>query len=467
MAAILENYCKTLSGKTVAVLGAGVSNKPLIALLLKAGLPITVRDKGSRESFDPALLRDWEAQGAVLRLGEGYLEDLTEEVIFRSPGIMPHTHQLAAAVAAGSVLTSEMEAFMALCPCPIIAVTGSDGKTTTTTIIAELLKAAGRKTWVGGNIGTPLLDKVDQMTPTDRVVLELSSFQLMTMTRSPHVAVVTNLAPNHLDKHTDMAEYVSAKRNILAWQSPDDRVVHNADHAVTAAYAPDAPGQVTWFSRRTEPEGEAVFFRDGAIWARGEAGEEKVLDRSDILLPGDHNVENYMAAIAAVGDQVPREVLRTFAKTFGGVEHRIELCGQIGGVRYYNDSIASSPSRTIAGLRSFSEKVILIAGGYDKHIPFDVLGPEVVEHVKALYLTGDTAQKIRQAVESAPGYDPKVLPIVETADLAGAVDGAYAIAQAGDVVLMSPACASFDRYKNFAQRGRAFKALVAELKDRK
>lgn len=467
MAAILENYCKTLVGKTVAVLGAGVSNKPLIALLLKAGLPITVRDKGPRESFDAALLQAWEAQGAALRLGEDYLEDLTEEIIFRSPGIMPHTPQLAAAAAAGSVLTSEMEAFMALCPCPIIAVTGSDGKTTTTTIIAELLKAAGRRTWVGGNIGTPLLDKVDQISPADWVVLELSSFQLMTMTRSPHVAVVTNLAPNHLDKHTDMDEYVAAKRNILAWQGPEDCVVLNWDNDVTRSFAPDAPGRVTWFSRRTEPEGKAVFLRDGAIWAKTEAGEEKVLDREDILLPGDHNVENYMAAIAAVGEQVPREVLRTFARTFGGVEHRIELCGQINGVRYYNDSIASSPSRTIAGLRSFSQRVILIAGGYDKHIPFDVLGPEVVAHVKVLYLTGDTAQKIRRAVEAAPGYDSETLPIVETADLAGAVEGAYAVAQAGDVVLMSPACASFDRYKNFAQRGRAFKALVAELKDRK
>lgn len=467
MAAILENYCKTLVGKTVAVLGAGVSNKPLIALLLKAGLPITVRDKGPRESFDAALLQAWEAQGAALRLGEDYLEDLTEEIIFRSPGIMPHTPQLAAAAAAGSVLTSEMEAFMALCPCPIIAVTGSDGKTTTTTIIAELLKAAGRRTWVGGNIGTPLLDKVDQISPADWVVLELSSFQLMTMTRSPHVAVVTNLAPNHLDKHTDMDEYVAAKRNILAWQGPEDCVVLNWDNDVTRSFAPDAPGRVTWFSRRTEPEGKAVFLRDGAIWAKTEAGEEKVLDREDILLPGDHNVENYMAAIAAVGEQVPREVLRTFARTFGGVEHRIELCGQINGVRYYNDSIASSPSRTIAGLRSFSQRVILIAGGYDKHIPFDVLGPEVVAHVKVLYLTGDTAQKIRRAVEAAPGYDSETLPIVETADLAGAVEGAYAVAQAGDVVLMSPACASFDRYKNFVQRGRAFKALVAELKDRK
>ncbi len=466
MAVNMEDYYESLRGKSIAVLGAGVSNKPLIALLLAAGLDVTVRDKSGREGFDPALLAGWEAQGAKLRLGEDYLEGLTEDVIFRSPGIMPHTPELAAAVANGSVLTSEMEAFFALCPCPILAVTGSDGKTTTTTIIAELLKAAGYKTWVGGNIGTPLLDKVGEMTAQDRVVLELSSFQLMTMTRSPHVAVVTNLAPNHLDKHTDMDEYVAAKRNILAWQSPEDRVVLNADNPLTAAFAPQAPGQVTWFSFRGEPQGEAVFLRDGAIWRKDGGGTRKVLDRADILLPGDHNVENYMAAIAAVGDQVDPAGIVSFARSFGGVEHRIELCGEIRGVRWYNDSIGTSPSRTIAGLRSFAQKVILIAGGYDKHIPFDALGPEIVSHVKALYLTGDTAQKIRQVVEAAPGYDPAALPIVETADLAGAVEGAYAAAQPGDVVILSPACAAFDRYKNFMERGRVFKALVAELKNR-
>ena len=467
MADRLERYFETLRGKTIAVLGAGVSNKPLLSLLLQAGLDVTIRDKGSRESFAPELVERWEAQGAKLQLGEDYLEGLQEDVIFRSPGIMPHTPQLAAAVKGGSVLTSEMETFLSLCPCPVIAVTGSDGKTTTTTITAELLKAAGYRVWVGGNIGTPLLDKVDQMEPTDRVVLELSSFQLMTMDQSPHVAIVTNVAPNHLDKHTDMDEYVAAKENIFLHQTGADRVVLNLDNEITRSFAPKAPGAVSWFSFHAEPEGEGAFLRDNTIWWKDGAGARPILARKDILLPGDHNVENYMAAIAAVLDQVSGEVITQFAKTFGGVEHRIELCGEIRGVRYYNDSIASSPSRTIAGLRSFPEKVLLIAGGYDKHIPFDVLGPEVVEHVKRLYLTGDTAGKIRAAVEAAAGYDPKALPIEETADLAGAVERAWTAAQPGDVVLMSPACASFDRYKNFAERGLAFKALVEQLKDRK
>ncbi len=462
----LEKLCDALRDKSVAVLGAGVSNKPLIHLLLEGGVPVTVRDKGAEDSFPPELLAYWRKKGAALVLGEGYLDGLHEDVIFRSPGIMPHTPQVADAVAGGSALTSEMEVFMALCPCPIVAVTGSDGKTTTTTIIAGLLKAAGYEVYTGGNIGTPLLDKVDGMEPTDKMVLELSSFQLMTMSQSPHVAVVTNVAPNHLDKHTDMAEYVNAKKRIFLYQSAPDRVILNADNDLTRAFAQEARGAVTWFSRQGEPEGDAVFLRDGVIWKRDDTGERRILFQKDILLPGDHNVENYMAAIAAVGDWVSAEVIQGYAKTFGGVEHRIELVREVNGVRYYNDSIASSPTRTIAGLRAFDKRVILIAGGYDKHIPFDVLGPEVVAHVKELFLTGDTAAKIRRAVEEAPGYDAKALPIRETADLQEAVRLAYETARPGDVVLMSPACASFDRFRNFMERGDAFKTLVNELKER-
>lgn len=461
MSGVLAQYCETLKGKTVAVLGAGVSNKPLIELLLAHGVPVTVRDRSGAEKFPPDLLAAWTAGGAALRLGEDYLEDLTEKVIFRSPGIMPHTPELARAVRNGSVLTSEMEAFFEVCPCPILAVTGSDGKTTTTTIIAGLLKAAGYKTWLGGNIGTPLLDKAEEMTPRDRVVLELSSFQLMTMPRSAQTAVVTNVAPNHLDKHTDMDEYVAAKENVFAHQENGGKVVLNWDNAITRGFSQKAVGKVVFFSRREVLE-DGVCVRDGAIWRKG----VRVLDLSGITVPGAHNVENFMAAIAATEGLVEDETIRRFAKEFTGVEHRIELVRELGKVRYYNDSIASSPSRTIAGLRSFDRKVILIAGGYDKHIPFDVLGPEAVEHVKRLYLTGDTAQKIRLAVEQAAGFDPRTLPIVETADLKEAVEAAYRAAEPGDVVLMSPACASFDRYKNFMERGEAFKAIVAALPER-
>ena len=351
-----------------------------------------------------------------------------------------------------------MEAFLELCPCRIIAVTGSDGKTTTTTIIAGLLKAAGYRTFVGGNIGHPLLCQVDDIRPDDMVVLELSSFQLMTVRQSPGIAVVTNLAPNHLDVHKDMDEYVEAKRNIFAYQDACDRLVLNADNDLTAGFAKQARGSVTLFSRKKPVEG-GVYLREKTVMCGG----RPVLTADDILLPGLHNLENYMAAIAAVDGLVPNEVIRDFARVFGGVEHRIELVRELDGVRYYNDSIASSPSRTIAGLRSFDQRVILIAGGYDKHIPYDALGPEIVRSVKALVLTGDTAEKIKAAALAAPGYEEGRLEIFDCADLKQAVERARELAMPGDVVLLSPASASFDRFKNFEERGKAFKDYVNAL----
>jgi len=458
-----RDYLADLKGKSVAVIGIGVSNTPLIKLLLRAGICVTACDKRQPEDFG-GLIEDLEALGAKVCLGADYLDHLTGcDVIFRTPGMRPDLPQLTAAVERGSTLTSEMEVFFQVCPCPIIAVTGSDGKTTTTTIIAELLKAAGKTVHLGGNIGKPLLPEVGEMRPTDLAVVELSSFQLMTMDLSPHIAVVTNLAPNHLDVHKSMEEYISAKENIYAHQGPGDRVILNADNEITRSFASKAKGAVTLFSRREEPEGDAVFFRDGAIWLKDGGGERRLLSRKEILLPGDHNVENYMAAIAAVRDFVPGETIRAFAARFSGVEHRIELVRTLNGVRYYNDSIASSPTRTIAGLKCFPEKVILIAGGYDKHIPFDVLGPAVTEHVKRLILTGDTAAKIRAAVEQAPDYAPGTPVIEEHSDFKAAVLAAHKAAEPGDVVILSPACASFDKFRNFMERGNTFKKIVQEL----
>ena len=387
------------------------------------------------------------------------MDGLTQDVIFRTPGLRPDVPQLLAAQRQGSTLTSEMEVFFQVCPCHMIAVTGSDGKTTTTTIIAELLKAAGRTVHVGGNIGQPLLCQADDMEPEDWAVLELSSFQLMTMDRSPHIAVVTNLAPNHLDVHKDMAEYVAAKENIFRYQRPDDIAVFNQDNDITRQQALRAVGAVRLFSRRSEPE-EGVFLRGEDILCRHNGQERRIMTTADIRLPGVHNVENYMAAIAAVEGLVPDGIIRDFARTFNGVEHRIELVRTYHGVRYYNDSIASSPSRTIAGLRSFPEQVILIAGGYDKHIPFEVLGPEIVNHVKLLVLCGATAGKIRAAVEQAPGYRPGHPEILEVTPFQRAVEAARDRAQPGDVVTLSPACAAFDQFKNFMERGKTFKAIV-------
>ena len=454
----LREYVDSLRNKTVAVLGIGVSNTPLVRLLLQNGVSVAVCDKRTRQQMG-ALADELERGGCTLRLGPDYLEGLHEDVIFRTPGLRPDMPQIAAAVSGGSVLTSEMEAFFQVCPCPIIAVTGSDGKTTTTTIIAELLKAAGHTVWLGGNIGHPLLCDADRMQSHDFAVLVLSSFQLMTMERSPHIAVVTNLAPNHLDMHRDMAEYVAAKENIFRHQRAGDIAVFNADNAITAEQAGRAVGRSRLFSRQG-PIADGVFLRGEDIVCRSTAGERVIMTAADIKIPGAHNVENYMAAIAAVDGLVPDEVIRDFARRFGGVEHRIELVRTYKGVRYYNDSIASSPSRTIAGLRSFPEKVILLAGGYDKHIPFDVLGPEVTAHVKLLVLCGATAGKIRAAVEAAPDYRPGHPEILEVSSFRTAVETARDRAVSGDVVTLSPACAAFDQFPNFAVRGKTFKEIV-------
>lgn len=455
-----EEYLKGLQDQTVAVIGIGVSNQPLIQLLLSRNISVTACDKKSREVLGP-LVEELEKGGCRLRLGEDYLQGLDQDVIFRTPGMRPDLPELTAAVERGSLLTSEMEVFFEVCPCTKIAVTGSDGKTTTTTIIAELLRAAGKTVHLGGNIGHPLLAETGGMEPEDIAVLELSSFQLMTMTHSPHIAVVTNLAPNHLDVHRDFAEYISAKENIFTHQKAEDIAVFNADNDITLEESGRVPGRARLFSRQRELE-DGVFLRDSAIVCRRGGVEREVLRLSGIKLPGVHNVENYMAAIAAVDGLVPDEIIRKFAAEFGGVEHRIELVRELNGVRYYNDSIASSPSRTIAGLRSFDQKIILIAGGKDKGIPYDALGPEVNEHVKLLILCGATAEVIRRAVERAENY--RELEIAEVSDYQEAVSLAQSRAKEGDVVMLSPASTSFDRFANFMERGRVFKEIVNALK---
>ena len=447
-----DAYFHSLKGKKIAVLGLGVSNRPLVRLLLEYGCDVTGCDRTPREKLDGELL-ELETLGCKLSLGDGYLEGLQADIVFRTPGMHPNIPALKALRAAGAQVTSEMDVFFHVCPCTILAVTGSDGKTTTTTLISEILKASGKTVWLGGNIGTPLLPLCRQMKETDFAVVELSSFQLMDMTHSPRVAVITNLAPNHLDVHKDMDEYVEAKKNIYRFQK-EGRLILNADNAITDALAGNA--ETVKFSRRGMAH---VSVREGVICR----GDTPVLDTKDILLPGVHNIENYMAAIAAVEGLADDESIRSVAKNFGGVEHRIELVRVKEGVRFYNDSIASSPSRTIAGLNSFPEKVLLIAGGYDKQIPFDVLGCYICRSVKTLFLNGATADKIRAAVENCPDYHPGHPEIVDCGDFTTAVRKATAEAKAGDVVLMSPACAAFDQFKNFAERGKYFKQLVKEL----
>lgn len=459
----LHEYLESIKGKTAAVIGLGVSNRPLVELLTKNGVRVLACDKKERAALGE-MAAHFEALGAELRLGADYLKELRADLIFRTPGMRPDVPELLEAKACGAHITSEMEAFFNVCSCPIIGITGSDGKTTTASITAELLRAEGRRVWLGGNIGRPLLADAGEMRAEDIAVLELSSFQLMEMPHSPHTAVLTNLAPNHLDVHHGMAEYVAAKENIFLHQQVGDTAIFNADNELTLTLSKKASGRVRLFSRTREVS-DGAFVRDGAIWLRSGGEDRKVLSLADVRLPGLHNVENYMAALLAVDGLVRAETAQQVAREFAGVEHRIEFVRELHGVRYYNDSIASSPTRTIAGLRAFPHKVLLIAGGYDKHIPFTPLAPEVVEHVKTLLLCGATADAIERAVVESEAYQtaserPK---IVRCDSLREAVEAAYFHAEAGDIVTLSPACAAFDQFANFMERGKAYKALVMAL----
>jgi UDP-N-acetylmuramoylalanine--D-glutamate ligase len=457
----LDEYVSGMRNKRVAVIGIGISNKPLIELLLRGGCDITICDKRPREAFGEEL-GEFEALGAKPRLGETYLDGLDFDVIFRTPGMHPDIPALREAKAKGAVVTTEMEAFFALCPCRTICVTGSDGKTTTTTITAKLLEAEGYTVHLGGNIGRPLLADVPKISPDDFAVLELSSFQLHSMYCHPGTAVITNVSPNHLDVHPSFEDYVDAKRMIYLNQEKCDRLVLNADDKLSADFAADAKSDVLYFGRRNSVS-DGFFLRGGTIYRAVGGAAEAFLYESDIMIPGAHNRENYMAAFAATDGLVSRETCRSVARSFAGVPHRLEVIRTVNGVTFCNDSIASSPTRTIAGLRSFDRKTILIAGGYDKKIPFGELGSEIAKSVKALFLTGHTAEKIRDAVTKAPEYDPASLPVTVTEGFKEAVIAAYRMAKEGDIVLLSPACASFDKFLNFEQRGDTFREIVNRL----
>ncbi|MCL2045525.1 MAG: UDP-N-acetylmuramoyl-L-alanine--D-glutamate ligase [Oscillospiraceae bacterium] len=455
-----REYLDSLKDKRVAVIGAGISNTPLIEALLSSGIDTTICDRQNRVEMGEKA-DGFEELGGKLRLGEDYLKNLDADVIFRTPGLMPWNDALREAVSRGALLTSEMEVFFELCPCKIIAVTGSDGKTTTTTIISEMLKKEGKNVHLGGNIGNPLLCEADHMEKDDIVVLELSSFQLISMKKSPDIAVITNISPNHLDVHRDYEEYIEAKKCIFINQSNSGRVVLNYDNDITRSFANTALGDVLFFSR-FEKAIDGFYVDDGVIYESIDNNSDALMSCGDVLLPGVHNIENYMAAFAAVRGLVEYETMIEIARTFGGVPHRIELVRQLRGVRYYNDSIASSPSRTIAGLRAFNQKVILIAGGKDKGIEFEELGKEIIKHVKTLVLTGLTAETIKNAIiDSSEFIDTPTIIMKE--DFDEAVQAASLAASDGDVVILSPACTSFDRFKNFEERGDTFKNIVKGL----
>ncbi|MBQ8588104.1 MAG: UDP-N-acetylmuramoyl-L-alanine--D-glutamate ligase [Clostridia bacterium] len=461
--ASIEAFKRALIGKKVAVLGLGVSNLPAIDFLSGCGAVITACDSSPKDKFPPEVIDKLKKACDNCFFGEDYLEHLEgQDIILKSPGINPSLSQIVRAKESGTVITSEMEIFMSLCPCRMIAVTGSDGKTTTTTLIYKILCEEGYRCHVGGNIGTPLLNRLDEIYPDDIVVLELSSFQLMNMSVSPHVAVITNITPNHLDYHRDMSEYVDAKARIFAHQDEKGRLIVNKDNAITASFAGKQKGKVELFSRKyTDCE---VCLRDGYLWCKG----NKIVAASDIRIKGVHNVENYLAAIAATYDLVDPESIQKVAKSFGGVEHRMEFVRSLDGVSFYNDSIGSSPTRTIAGLTAHEGDIVLIAGGKDKNLDYDELGRVIKDRVRVLVLIGATSDKIEASVRKAFG-DSTPLPIVHQETYENAVKGAFALARGikrddnSVSVILSPASTSFDMFKNFEHRGNVYKEIVNSL----
>ena len=452
-------YIDSLKNKRIAVIGAGVSNQPLIALLCEHGCNVTVCDMRSAGDMGE-LAGKLTEQGAKLQLGSEYLEGLEAyELIFRTPGLLPLNPNLMKAKNAGVEITSEMELFFRFCPCKTVAITGSDGKTTTSSIIAELLRASGKTVHLGGNIGRPLLCDIPQMSMEDICVLELSSFQLHSMYCKPDVAVVTNVSPNHLDVHPDFEDYIVSKKSIFLAQDENCLLVLNADNEITNGFASDTKARVLRFSRKYVLD-DGVYYADGKIMR----GNDAVISIEEIKIPGMHNVENYMAACCAVSGLVDDEIFRQVAREFSGVQHRLELIRTHKGVKYINDSIASSPTRAVAGLRSFkdSESIILIAGGHDKHVPFDEMAEDVCKRCKALFLCGESAAAIAEAVKSADSYY-EGFPMFVNEEWSANVLAAAEYAAEGDTVLLSPACSSFDFFKNFAERGNLFRKIVLEL----
>ena len=453
-----KEFKSFINGKNVAVVGIGVSNIPLINFLVKLGAEVTAFDMKEENELGK-IASEFKSKGVKLELGKGYLEKLTGfEVVFKTPSMRIDCEALVRAKNEGAYITSEMEEFVKYCKGKIYGVTGSDGKTTTTTIISKLLEAQGYKTWVGGNIGTPLFSNIEEINADDMVVLELSSFQLMTMDSPIDVAVVTNLAPNHLDMHKDMQEYIDAKKNIFLYQNEDNVLVLNRENEITYGFEKEAKGHVREFSsKRVITNGS--YYKDGTLYLEG----KEVCKKNDIVIKGMHNVENYLAAFIATKDDVEIETMKKVAETFTGVEHRCELVREIDGVKYYNDSIASSPTRTLAGLFAFEKKVILIAGGYDKHIPFEPLAEQGYPFIKEIILMGDTRYLIKEAFDKLKDEKGIEVPSIMVNSLEEAVIKAKEIAKEGDIRTLSPACASFDMFPNFAVRGNKFKEIVNNI----
>lgn len=465
-----EKIClQDIISSTVTVVGIGISNLPLLRFLLENGAKsISARDKKEKGELDAEILA-LEGEGVSFVCGDGYLDGITEDVIFRSPGVRPDVPQFEEAKARGSLVTSEMELFLALCPATVIAVTGSDGKTTTTTLTYKLLEAQAKKNggfnvYVGGNIGAPLLPRVFEMNERDFAVLELSSFQLQQMRYTPDRAIITNITPNHLNWHKDYCEYIEAKTHIIG---KDTHVILNAYNEETAKIADGVDDKTVFSAHMTKNELCERFgncdklYIDGRqiVYSRG-AEEENVLSLDDIRLIGLHNAENYMAAIAAVSPFIDTDVIRSVATAFTGVEHRLEFVRELKGVKYYNSSIDSSPMRTSTTLSMLGDGNIVICGGAAKGLTFELLAEALCRRAKAVVLTGATALDIEKAIHECESFDSSTLKIYKDPVFKKAVELARDIAECGDTVVLSPACTSFDAFKNFEQRGKVYKDIV-------
>ena len=457
----LEEFNNYLKNRKVAVIGLGVSNIPLIEYLHNLNSKVTIFDKRNMEEIDKNIIEKITEYSMEFSFGKEYLSRLIGfDIIFRSPSCLPTTLQLVSEQKRGAIVTSEIEMLLELCPGTVVGVTGSDGKTTTTSLIYEILKEAGYNCYLGGNIGTPLFTKIEEMMPEDKVVLELSSFQLMGMKISPKISVITNITPNHLDIHKSYDEYIEAKKNIFKYQDKDGLLVINYDNDITREFIKEAKGNVIYFSSKTKLEDG--FILDGNIIKESKNKVRKhILNTNDVILRGRHNYENICTALAATSTLVDTETAVKAICKFKGVEHRLEFVREINGAKWYNDSIGSSPTRTIAGLNSFDENIILIAGGYDKHLDYTPMAKPVVDKVGVLVLVGQTSEKIYNAVKKE--LNGKYLEIHMCKTLEEAVNAAYKVAKRNDVVLFSPASASFDMFKNFDERGKKFKEIVNNL----
>ena len=456
------DFLTSLKGKKIALIGIGRSNVPLISLFSSYGAKVVACDRRSFEELGEFATIAQES-GATLSLGENYLDDIDVDIVLRTPGMKYYLDSLTKMRNNGVVVTSEMELFFDLCPCKIIGITGSDGKTTTTTIISEILKKSGKTVHLGGNIGKPLLPDIENINATDIAVVELSSFQLISMRKSPDISIVTNIEPNHLDIHKDMQEYVDSKKNVIAHQNAFSKAVLNLDNTLSNSFSEDVRGELRKFSRKSE-----VFngcYLDGENIVYSEFGNKTtIMSIKDIKIPGMHNVENFMTAISAVWGLVDIQDIVHVAKNFCGVAHRAEFVRELNGVRFYNDSIASSPTRTACGTLSlYDEKILLICGGYDKNLDYTDLGSLICKKVKHLILLGATADKIETAVKNSADFADCGINIVRVGSMEEAVKKSSELAVDGDIVSMSPASASFDMYKDFEQRGNHFKQLVNEL----